>query len=222
MKTKRRKKYNKKTFRKKSYKKQSYRKKSYKKKYLKGRGAAEDIRYNMINNYVIIVGNDLKVAEDSQQNRVFSDDEITALKDSIKRCAHEIMNRWTEQNSSKAKLSLSEHSNNILAACTLARKAILGYDADADMTSETFNNEHKYNKWILNFLANNEWKPCVNEERQSGELPTSPKQKREVSPQATERAEPVKQYKQSLNPRTLLHSQKKKYFKKFFKKIVYI
>ena len=165
------KKYNKKSFKKKTLRKKSFRKQSYKKKYLKG---GQFNRENEIKSYAYQVYYALSLDK-------FSKEELDAYYNAIVICAKEILRRWDNISNPDDNVYPFDTNNrrkfDVHAACTLARKTILGYDANYDFYKyyKTQKKSGKiYAEWIMTFLKNNNWRACWNTEKYFGHLPTDP------------------------------------------------
>lgn len=129
----------------------------------------EDHSAAEISMYVHDVRDHLEKATNSRNKKTFSRAEIDALMISISRCAHEILRRWA----ARKPRDTYPTAIDIRAACTLARKTILGYDADHEYrTHKLMIDEGQYDSWIVAFMNNNDWKACADEQRRVGELPT--------------------------------------------------
>ena len=92
------------------------------------------------------------------------EEEVAPLVATVSSCARNILVRFLRQEN-------RDHATqgDVAAACTLARKTILGYDADILVSKE---GEGRYDKWIVDHLHKNNWQACEPVQRQVGELPT--------------------------------------------------
>lgn len=88
--------------------------------------------------------------------------EVNALVSTVKSCAQSILETFARQAGS----DLTKH--DVLAACVLARKTTLGYDAENLVAAA---GDGKYDAWIVEHLRRNNWKACEDVQRSVGELP---------------------------------------------------
>ena len=106
----------------------------------------------------------LHINRSSKKQHQRSEAEINALITHTSNCAHEILRRWAARKPGNTIPSTFD----IESACTLARKTIFGYDVPVYIKGEK---EGRYDSWIVQFLQQNDWKPCVEEQRKCGEMP---------------------------------------------------
>ena len=91
------------------------------------------------------------------------DAEVEALVSAVVVCARAILVRFVEQTGARR-----PRAHDVRAACVLARKAILGMDAEWMVDKQ---GDGRYDEWIVQHLQRNDWRACEAVERRVGELP---------------------------------------------------
>ena len=131
------------------------------------RQEVEDATASRIREYMVWLRMNLTNTQIKETHRLSSEEEVNALVSTTASCANAILTIFAEQ-TNKQPSELSDF--DVKAACVLARKTTLGYDADSLVIIKG-EKESQYNEWIFNHLKRNNWKACEEVQRKAGELP---------------------------------------------------